>query len=220
MIIQLLILALALSIDAFGIGVSYGVRKIDFKISSLVIISFISLLFSSVSIWFGKILASIFSPKITSFISIVILVILGIFIIKKGLEKNEETEPISASLIDNEHKNICSLFIKCLGITINIIKTPSLCDLNKSLKIEPKEAFYLGIALSLDCVGTSIAISSFAKYTFLFPIFIIVFQLTFLIMGTFLGKKAVLSCLDERKIPTISGLILILIGFIRLVFYK
>ncbi len=220
MIIQLLILALALSIDAFGIGISYGVRKIDFKTSSLVIISFISLLFSSISIWFGKILASVFSQKITSFISIVILVILGIFIIKKGLEKNEDIDIISTKVIDNQPKNICSFFIKCFGITINIIKTPSLCDLNKSLKIEPKEAFYLGIALSLDCVGTSIAISSFSKYTFLFPIFIVIFQLTFLIIGKFLGKKALLNCLDERKIPTISGLILILIGFIRLVFYK
>lgn len=220
MIVQLLILALALSIDAFGIGVSYGVRKIGFKPSSLFIISLMALLFSSVSIGFGKILVYVFSPKITSFISIAILVVLGIFIIKKGVEKNDVTEEIDIQAIESEHKNICSFFIKCLGITIDIIKTPAICDMNKSLKIEPKEAFYLGIALSLDCVGTSIAISTFSTYTFLFPIFIVVFQLTFLILGIFLGKKTFLNSLDSKKIPTISGLILIFIGFIRLVFYR
>ena len=185
----MIILALALSIDAFGIGISYGVRKIDFKVLSLAIISFIAFLFSSVSIWFGNIIASFFSEKITSFISILILVILGLFIIKKGLEKNENIEPISIPTINNEHKNLYSFFIKSLGITINVIKTPSICDINHSLKIDPKEALYLGIALSLDCIGTSIAVSSFEKNTFLFPVFIVIFQLTFLLLGTFLGKK-------------------------------
>lgn len=219
MILQLLVLALALSIDAFGIGISYGVRKINFKISSLVIISFIALLFSSISIWLGTVIASVFSKNITSFISILILVILGLFIIKKGIEK-DDYKPISSYDTNNEHKNIYSLFIKSLGITINIIKTPSICDLNNSLKIDPKEALYLGIALSLDCIGTSIAISSFGRYTFLFPIFIVIFQLTFLLLGTFLGKKTIVKFLDESKISITSGLILITIGFLRLIFYK
>lgn len=219
MILQLLVLALALSIDAFGIGISYGVRKINFKISSLVIISFIALLFSSISIWIGTIIANIFSKNITSFISILILVILGLFIIKKGIEKDDD-KSISSYDTNNEHKNIYSLFIKSLGITINIIKTPSICDLNNSLKIDPKEALYLGIALSLDCIGTSIAISSFGRYTFLFPIFIVIFQLTFLLLGTFLGKKTIVKFLDESKISITSGLILITIGFLRLIFYK
>ena len=216
----MIILAVALSIDAFGIGISYGVRKIDFKVLSLAIISFIAFLFSSVSIWFGNIIASFFSEKITSFISILILVILGLFIIKKGLEKNENIEPISIPTINNEHKNLYSFFIKSLGITINVIKTPSICDINHSLKIDPKEALYLGIALSLDCIGTSIAVSSFEKNTFLFPVFIVIFQLTFLLLGTFLGKKTIIKVLDESKISIISGLILIVIGFLRLVFYN
>lgn len=219
MIIQLIVLAIALSIDAFGIGISYGVRKIKFKIFSLAIISIISILFSSISIWFGSIISSIFSEKITSFISIFILVLLGIFIIKKGLEK-EENEPISTPIKDSDNKNIYSLFIKSMGITINIIKSPSLCDLDNSSKIDYKEALYLGIALSLDCIGASIAICSFNKYTFLFPIFVVIFQLTFLLCGTIIGKKTSLNLLDESKISLFSGLILITIGFLRLVFYN
>ncbi len=220
MVIHLLVLALALSIDAFGIGVSYGIRKINFKITSLFIISFIAFSFSSISIWFGNIIASIFSEKITSFISILILVMLGIFVIKKALEDDEIEEEKSLPVIDKEHKNICSFVIKSLGVTINIIKTPYICDIDKSLKIEPKEALFLGIALSLDSIATSIYVSSFKGYSFFFPIFIVIFQLTFLLLGRFLGGKANLKALDENKLSIISGTTLIIIAFARLVFYK
>lgn len=219
MIIQLIVLALALSVDAFGIGVSYGVRKINFKLISLAIISCISILFSSVSMIFGNILAYIFSEKMTSFISIFILVLLGIFIIKKGLEK-EENKKDKKIIVCNENKKLFSFFVKSFGITINIIKEPSLCDLDNSLKIDEKEAFYLGIVLSLDCIGTSIAISSFNTYKFLFPIFIVIFQLTFLLIGTLLGRKTTLKCLNEYKISVMSGIILICIGFLRLITYS
>lgn len=210
MIVQLLILALALSIDALGIGISYGIRKINFKISSLFIISFMALCFSSVSILFGSFISSIISPKVTSFLSVCILVFLGLFIIKKGVTEHTEN-------IDNENKKT---FLQSLNLTLDVIKKPSLCDLNNSFKIEPKEAFYLGMALSLDCICTSVAISSFKAHTFLFPIFVVVFQLSFLLIGLFLGKSTNFKKLDDKKISICSGLMLVVIGFLRIVLYK
>lgn len=215
MFFQLLILALALSIDSFGIGVSYGIRKIDFKKLSLLIISFMSFSFSLISIKLGSIVTSILSEKITLFISVFILIVLGLLIIKKGVEDRDSTE---VNEIEIEDKKIYSLFLKPIGITIDIIKTPSLCDLNKSSHIEPKEAIYLGVALSIDCIATSFAVSSFKSYTLLFPIFVVLFQLTFLLSGVYLGKKAVVSFIKEDKISICSGIILIVIGFVRLVF--
>lgn len=218
MVVQLLILALALSIDALGIGLSYGFRKIKFGFLSVLVISFIAFIFSSISVGFGNILVNIFSEKIIAFISILILIILGIFIIKKGLEKEEEQKQDIKDLPCKD-KHIC-LFIKWLGLTIQIIKTPSYCDLDKSLKIEPKEALYLGIALSIDCIGASIAISSFNDYALFFPLFIVIFQVTFLFIGLFLGKKTNFKKLDETKISMISGITLICIAFLRLIFFN
>lgn len=215
MFLQLLFLTLALSIDSFGIGVSYGIRKIKFSPASFFIISLISLAFSSLSLSIGSVISIIFSEKITSFISILILIILGLFIIKKGLEKNEPLENNKISIEKNK-KNY-SLFIKSLGITINVIKTPSSCDLNNSMYIEPKEAFYLGVALSIDCIGVGIAVSSLKIYANLFPVFIMFFQLAFLSAGMFIGKKLKLKNLDETKLSIFSGLILILIGSIRII---
>lgn len=215
MFLQLLFLTLALSIDSLGIGVSYGVRKIKFSHFSFLIISLISLAFSSLSLSIGSAISIIFSEKITSFISILILVILGLFIIKKGLEKPEENE-INFEAIQKD-KKIFSYFIKSLGISINIIKTPSSCDLDKSMKIEPKEAFYLGIALSVDCIGVGIAVSSLDIYANLFPPFIMIFQLLFLYCGMFVGNKLNFKKLDESKLSILSGIMLILIGFLRII---
>ena len=209
MFLQLLFLTLALSIDSLGIGISYGVRKIKFNPTSFLIISLISLSFSSLSLSIGSAISIIFSEKVTSFISILILIILGLFIIKKGLEKNDT--------IEKDVKNY-SVFIKCLGITINVIKTPSSCDLDNSMKIDPKEAFYLGIALSVDCIGVGIAASSLLKiYANLFPAFIMLFQLAFLYFGMIIGKRLKFKNLDESKLSILSGLILIFIGGIRVI---
>ncbi len=215
MVIQLIILALALSIDAFGIGISYGFKKIKFDFLSILVISMISLVFSSLSIGFGNIIEDIFSEKFLGFISILILVLLGIFIIKKGLEKEENQQ----DNINNMPKDI-SFFIKGLGLTIKIIKNPSSCDLNNSFKIEAKEALFLGIALSIDAIGTGIAVSSFDGYAILFPIFIVIFQLSFLFLGSLLGSLTKFSKLDESKISMISGLTLIFIAILRLISYS
>lgn len=210
MVVQLLILALALSIDALGIGISYGIRKINFKTTSFFIISFMALCFSSASILFGSFLSSIISPKFTSFSSVCILVFLGLFIIKKGVSEDiENTEP----------QNIKTL-LQSVNLTLDVIKKPALCDLNNSLNIEPKEAFYLGMALSLDCICTSVAISSFKSHTFLFPIFVVIFQLSFLLIGLFLGKNTNFKKIDDKKISICSGLMLIAIGFLRIILYK
>ena len=47
-------------------------------------------------------------------------------------------------------QKVYSFFIEFLGITIKIIKNPISSDLNNSNVIEPKEALFLSLALSLD----------------------------------------------------------------------
>lgn len=215
MLFQLIFLALALSVDSFGIGVSYGVRKISLSPVSILIISLMSLGFSTISVFFGNLISIIFSEKITSFISIVILILMGLFIIKKGVESEDENKIKELKIKSN--KKIFSLFIKSLGITISVIKTPSSCDLDNSKIIEHKEAFYLGTALSIDCIGVGIAVSSFNSYSFLFPILIVIFQIIFLNTGVFIGKKLNLKKLNESSLSIISGIILILIGGLRII---
>ncbi len=79
-----------------------------------------------------------------------------------------------------------SIFI-FMGILIIIDPIPF--DFNHSNGIDVKEAFVLGIALSLDSMFIGISSSIGGLYTFYFPIFVTGFQLIFLSLGSFLGRK-------------------------------
>ena len=108
------------------------------------------------------------------------------------------------------------LFIKFLGITIQIIRNPTNSDFDHSKKIDCKEAFFLAIALSLDsfCIGIGSTIAGISSS--LFPLLISTFQLLFLKFGYIIGSK-----LNNTKIfpdntwSVLSGILLIIIGFVK-----
>ena len=132
--------------------------------------------------------------------------------VKKTLKKDEMIKLL------NTNKIYLFECIDFLGITIKIIKNPISSDLDSSNSIDGKEAFFLGFALSLDCfcigaLGSIIGVSSF-----LFPLFISVFQLVFLSFGNMLEKKLHrLSHLLDNIWSVISGVLLVLIGIVRFV---
>ncbi|MFI3231161.1 MAG: manganese efflux pump [bacterium] len=209
MIEQLILLTLALSLDSFGIGLSYGIRNIRFRLSSICIIGIVSYFLTSLSIYAGKLLGNIFSEKIVNLISILILVVIGLFIIKKAVE--EEEVELDIEVLDNrDNKEKINK-----DIIINIIKDPSFGDLNHSSIIDPIEAIFLAIAISIDALGVGLAVSDF-KSAYLFPIFIILFQFLFLFTGMFVGKNMFFERLDENKIGIISGSMLVMIAGFRI----
>lgn len=208
MLFHILMVALSSSIDSFGIGISYGVRKIKLPIYTLIIISLISFLFSSSSIMFGNLLLKILPVKAAKLTGILILIFMGIWII---IQANKEKEN------KKEKMTVCSFLIKSLGITIQIIRTPESCDINKSNKIEAFEAFYLGVALSIDSIGAGIGSSVLGVQTILLPLNIVIFQLLFLLIGTFTGKHMNHKNTKNNKWVILSGSLLIIVAIIRLI---
>ena len=119
--------------------------------------------------------------------------------------------------INFKEEKIYSFFIKFLGITIKIIKNPISSDFDYSNSIDSKEALFLGLALSLDsfCIGVGGSIIGISSM--LFPLLIASFQLLFLSVGNFLGRKLnKLSHLPDNIWSIISGFLLIIIGLIKL----
>ena len=111
---------------------------------------------------------------------------------------------------------VYQFFIKFLGITIQIIRDPISSDLDNSHKIDSKEALYLGIALSLDSICIGIGGSILGMESFIFPFFVAFFQIVFLCLGRFLGKKIrKISFIPNSIWNKISGILLILIGISR-----
>ena len=203
MLITIILLALSVSIDSFGIGITYGLRKTSLSTPAKFILFFVSLLFVGIST-FGYFLISILPTNVIKIISVVLLCLMGILIIYEAMNTNEKKEYKS-------HK----IFLKSLGITIQIIRNPISSDLNNSKVIEKNEALYLALALSLDSICVGITSSSFGIYSLLFPILVPLFQFIFLNVGIILGKRIVLYNTSLKKWNIISGILLIIIGVLR-----
>ena len=223
MLIHSFILALSSSIDSLGIGITYGMKNTKISCWAKIVLFVISFFISLTSVWFGDMIKNIFTDFVTKLIGNLILIGMGIFMCFQAIRK--ENLPISkkdtfSNVISNNPEKIYSFFIDFLGITIKIIKNPTSSDFDASNSIDWKEAFFLGIALSLDCFCIGVGGSILGMNSFLFPLLIAIFQLVFLSIGSFLGKKLHhLSSLPDNVWSVVSGVLLILIGLFRLLYF-
>lgn len=211
MLLNSLILAFSSSIDSLGIGITYGIKNTKISFLGKVVLFVISFLISILSVWFGDLIKNIFSSFATKLIGNIILIAMGIFVCFQAISKNEMRKTVY-----EKDEKIYSFFIDFLGITIKIIKNPTSSDLDSSNSIDSKEALFLGFALSLDCFCIGVGASIIGISSLFFPLFISIFQLVFLNVGNLLGKKLHnLTLLPDNTWSIISGVLLILIGFVR-----
>lgn len=216
MLISCFLLAISVSIDSFGIGMTYGFRNTKVSAIAKIILFCISLSITSLSISFGNIISHFLSPFFTKLIGSLLLIGMGLFILCESFSKKTNTS------LPQKKKEISSktyqLFIRSLGLTIQIIRDPISSDMDGSHSIDSKEVAYLGFALSIDsaCIGIGSSMLGVASF---FPLLASLFQLFFLLFGLWFGKKvAICSHIPENIGNRIAGILLILIGIVRFFF--
>ena len=208
MFFSILILAISLSIDSLGVGITYGIRNTKIPLFPKLILFFISFLAVFSSVFVGNILLKFFPVSFSKSFGTFLLIIMGIFIIYQA--QNEKPKQASKPKVYN-------FFIKSLGITIKIIRNPLNSDLDGSKIIDCIEAIYLGIALSIDSICTGVGLSLLGTNSILFPFIVATCQIMFLSFGNILGKKIKsASLLPENCWSLLSGTLLILIGLLKL----
>ena len=220
MLFNAFVLALSASIDSLGVGITYGLKKTKINVSAFLVLFILSITFTSVSILLGHLITSLISNFFVSLLGALILFFIGVFIILGATINNKKTSEAENNYNENDI-NISkeyNFFIKCLGITINIIKDPVNSDIDRSNKIDIKEAIFLGVTLSLDSIGIGFGGSTIGVNSFIFPLLISIFQIIFLSFGSLIGKKIS----NASKIPSkmwniISGVLLICIGIIKII---
>ena len=220
MLLNCLFLAISSSIDSLGIGITYGIKNTKITIGAKSILFFISFIISIISIYFGNLLKFIFPDFLIHYLGAFLLILMGLFMCFQSLKKSKRDDIVknSKNLEMSDTEKIYSFFIKCLGITIKIIKNPSSSDLDKSNIIDSKEALFLGLALSLDSFCIGIGFSMINTFSIIFPLLTSCFQLFFLSLGNYCGKKLYsFSKLPDNIWSTISGILLIMIGFCKII---
>jgi putative sporulation protein YtaF len=144
--LQGILFALALSLDGFGVGLSYGMRGIKIPFFPFVIICLSSAIAVSLSMFMGSLATKIIPPDFASTLGGVIMITVGVYISNQNFILN----------IIPDYKSY-KIQLKNMGLVINILKEPAEADMDKSGIIDRKEAIVLGIALAMDAFGAGFA---------------------------------------------------------------
>ncbi|NER44559.1 sporulation membrane protein YtaF [Bacillus megaterium NBRC 15308 = ATCC 14581] len=98
--------ALSSSIDNFGVGISYGVRKVRIKWLSNLLIAAICFLFSMVGITFGRWISTILPGVFHVIVAVVLLTLIGIrIILLVGSQRNNGIDQLDSKGQVKVHSN-------------------------------------------------------------------------------------------------------------------
>ena len=215
MLLNCLLLAIPISLDCFGIGMTYGIKNTYITPIAKIIIFSIFFIVTSIAVSIGTLIIEIFSLEFANIVGVILLVLMGLWMIYQSFRSKKKE--VKKKSIELSKPRIYKLFIKPFGLTIQIIKNPSNSDLDHSNHIDAKEALYLGLAISIDAFCAGVGCSAIGITSFYFPLFIAIFHILFLTLGSIIGQM--LS--SYTKIPDniwsiISGILLITIGISKL----
>lgn len=195
--------ALALSMDGLGMGLAYGLRKIQISFFPLLIIctsSGLAILFSMIC---GGMLGAFLEESVASVLGACILILVGLWIILQNYFLN---------LVG---PRLCRIEAQRLELVLNILKEPVRADLNRSGEIDVREAVFLGIALAMDALGAGFG-AALAGYSLLWtPILVAVVEFLMINLGLLVGGMLSLSDI-KKPLTVIPGLIIVILGLAKL----
>lgn len=207
--ISTILIAIAICIDSFALGITYGIKKIKIPKLPILIINIITICVLGVSVLSGQIVRQFISHFTASLLSCIILVALGAFFMLEGYIKH-----VVANNKDGIEQKLFCLHIPKLGIIIDIALDVTKADIDISGDIDIKEAIYIGIILSIDslCAGFGYAMGDVNILYFLTIVFFI--NLASIMYGLLLGKK-IENYRANLKTSLIPGIILITVGILK-----
>ncbi|HHY06464.1 MAG TPA: sporulation membrane protein YtaF [Clostridia bacterium] len=187
-----LLFALALSMDGFGMGLSYGLRRIKIPFFPLFVICLFSALAIAFSMTFGIVLAFFLPNGSAVILGALVLVVVGLWII-----------------LQQYFLNLWDCLI------INILKEPVQADLNKSGEIDLKEAFFLGFALAMDALGAGLGAAMSGYSLFWTSLLVGATEFIMINSGIIVGQRLQIDRL-KKTATILPGGIIIILGLTKL----
>lgn len=204
-ILSLVLLAFAVSLDSFSVGLTYGLRKMRIPFKSIIIIACCSAATLIVAMLIGHLIEQFISPSFAEKIGGLILIVLGCWVIYQFFQPEKEKD-----LLPHE-RVILNFEIKSLGIVINILKKPMTADFDKSGTITGVEAIILGLALSLDSFGAGIGAVMLGFSPIYLAVAVALLSSTLVFLGIKIGSVFSKNYWIQ-KYSFIPGIVLIIIG--------
>ncbi|MCL1694511.1 sporulation membrane protein YtaF [Lysinibacillus sp. BPa_S21] len=193
------------SIDNLGVGLSYGIRKINVRFDKNILISIICFLMSMGGISFGVWLSKILPGMLPVIIGALLLFIIGIRIILLAKPQKQETSTEESSY------EIQSNTVQ------DILRNPEEAQFNKSGEIGWGEAVLLGIALSANALTNGVGAGLLGLSPLVISITAAIGSFITVWLGVLLGSKVAdvrIGSFTLGQFGTIiSGVILLIVAF-------
>jgi len=165
---NLISIVLAVSLDGFGVGITYGMRTIKMTLPALIIIMCCSGTIVLLSMSLGQMIKQFISPTFTDILGGIIFILLGSFVLGSHLKKKFQI-----------------VFFKKHPFKpfTSILSEPQEADADKSGVISSGEAVVLGIALAMDAFGAGFASAMIGYSPFIMATLIALMSGLFLYTG-------------------------------------
>lgn len=125
MFINTLMLSISSSLDAMGIGVTYGLRRTKFSIFSRIVFFIVSFSATTLSILLGNVIKNIFSPEFTTFIGAALLMGIGLYAIFESFKRPKDFDFDKSNDINTHESLALSLSVTmdslCIGIASSML---------------------------------------------------------------------------------------------------
>lgn len=193
-----LLFAVSASLDAFLVGLTFGIRRIHISFPKNLLISLITLAGTAFSILSGHFLSPLFAGHLTKMAGGLLLILMGIYYVIKcllnaGRQPTEQCCSPPTSVPNGE--------VSMQAFTGN------------SLSLQ--ESLLLGLALSANNMGIGIGASIAGLPLLPACVFTFLCSVCFLALGSRLGRMKLLK-LADRYADLLCGLLLILLGLYEL----
>lgn len=200
-----ILLVIVLSLDAFLASIAYGTNKIKIPLKSIIIIVLACSSILTFSILLGSLTKNIIPLNLDSIFSFLILLTLGVFYLFQSIVK--------AYITKSSNKNK-KLELKVSDLIVNIYIDEINADFDNSKSINPKEAFFLAIVLSLDSLAVGFS-SGLGNIDYIQVIFLsLIGGVLAICMGLFIGQKFVEN--SNVDVSWLSGILLLILAFKKL----
>lgn len=125
MFINTLVLSISSSLDAMGIGITYGLRKTKFSTISKIIFFLVSLLATSFSIFLGNVIKQFLLPDFTTFLGASLIICIGIYAMLESFKKTKDFDFDNSNDINTKEALALSLSVTmdslCIGISSSML---------------------------------------------------------------------------------------------------
>ncbi len=204
-LLRAFMLALAVSMDGFVVGATYGMRHIRIPIVSLLVINSISAAGVLATMTAGELICRVAGARFSTLTGAAILGLVGLWSIKGALVKRRAVQT---------KETLLQLRLATLGVVVQILREPIVADSDASGTISPGEACLLGIALAVDAMGAGLGAGLTGAHLVLVPVSVGIGQMLLVKIGELAGKA-----LSGRALGTfrmLPGFILLMLAVLRI----